>query len=160
MVIRMKKTAEQICLFMICGMFLAGCKEAANNYTEKVESISEKSYQELIWPDSELALMLPLPESNLGEVEWETSDELAILVMEISKTKYSNYVDACFKSGFNVNCQRGADYFYADNAEKCHLFLKWKDSNIMLIQLQGADDHKIFGLDLRKIWTDIKKTYV
>ena len=159
MEIRMKRVANQVCLFMICGMFLTGCGLEVNSDTglgiEQTEQMSEKVYQELIWPESAIALMIPVPESNFGEVEWESSDGLAILVAETPKAKFNDYVDACYNSGFNVNYQRGSNYFYADNAEKCHLFLKSKDNNVMLIQLQMADDHKIFGQNLKKIWMDL-----
>lgn len=158
---QMRKLAKKVCLFMICGTFLAGCGLAENDETglrtEQTEAITEKNYQELNWPESEIALMLPVPESNLGKVEWESSDEFAILVAETPKAKFNDYADACYKGGFNVNCQRGSDYFYAENENKYRLSLNSKDDNVMLIQIKAADDHKIFGSNLKKIWMAVKK---
>lgn len=136
----MRKTRRTVAAFIVCTMIITGCAGPQYGRVHKsaaAEVMFEKGYQESYWPKSELASLLPEPEFDLGRVEWETDYGFAVLIAEIPEREFNKYVAACYQKGFNVNYQKGNTFFYADNKEGYHLFLKAQENNVMYVRLDG-----------------------
>ncbi len=89
----------------------------------------------LTWPTSELAQLLPVPESALGQVTYESKEYLDVYVGDITPEAYSAYVTACIEAGFDVDYSRGDDYFYADHAAGYDLSVHYEGFGVMRIYL-------------------------
>ena len=140
----MIKRVVIMCLCIAWGLVFNGCgKEQADNIdpvAETEDSSSEELYAEFTWPKSEIASLIPKPESTIGKIEWEASYGFVIHVSETSKEDFNSYSDTCYESGFHIDYQKGDDYFYADNESGYHLSLNLDNDNIMSIRLDAPDD--------------------
>ena len=92
------------------------------------------------WPNSDVAKLLPVPKSNIGSISWENSGGFVIYIGNTTKTEYNEYVNACSAKGFNVDYNKGDDYYYADNADGYHVSLRYEGNNVMYVQIEKSND--------------------
>lgn len=124
---------------MTLTMAACGGKETISTETEQI-SESEEVYSEFSWPNSDVAKLLPVPESKIGKIDWEASYGFVIYVSETSKEDYDTYVNKCKEKGFDVNYRSGDDFYYADNPEGYHLHLNYEGKNVMFIRIDEPDE--------------------
>lgn len=104
-----------------------------------------KAVGEFKWPTSAIASLMPVPQSNIGKVEWEADYGFVIYVGNTTVDDFNAYVDACIKKGFDVDYRRGDTYYYADNAEGYHVSVKYEGFNTMFVRIDKPDDEKEEG---------------
>lgn len=126
-----KKIFGLLLLVCVCVFVARGCGNSRN---------SQKEYDELIWPDSELVSLLPMPESNVGRISLETVSRFSVYVGETSKQQYNDYVSACIDSGFNVDYSRSDNYYSADNIEGYSLSIHYQSEDTMYISINAPDE--------------------
>ena len=85
---------------------------------------------------------MPVPQSNIGKVEWEADYGFVIYVGNTTVDDFNAYVDACIEKGFDVDYRRGDTYYYADNAEGYHVSVKYEGFNTMFVRIDKPDDEK------------------
>lgn len=138
-----KNMKKLLTIFAVGVMVFAFAACSGGNISKETEqaSESEETYSEISWPDSDIAKLLPVPESTVGRIEWEASYGFVIYVAETSKSEYDMYVDSCKENGFDVDYRAGDDYYYADNAEGYHLSLNYQEDNIMFIRIDDPDEN-------------------
>lgn len=118
-------------LTILCVICLVAC---GNSKEEEI--IMELG--ELQWPEHELVKMLPVPVSTVGEVQWESEDEVNILVAETTEEEYLEYVSACSNAGFSTVTSEGSGFYYANNTEGYRLSLFFQnDENTMIIYIEA-----------------------
>ena len=105
--------------------------------TSEESSAAAESRGTLRWPKSELASLLPLPDSTDGETEYEYSNSFYLSVYNVSLDDFNTYADECYDSGFSVNYSRGKDYYYAEDAAGNYLSLGYETGDIMSISLSA-----------------------
>jgi hypothetical protein len=106
------------------------------NYSDKELNIHLDAPREMSkfeWPSSGIASLLPAPNSTIGDIYLDNSNCYIVYVGGTSKDEYNKYVKSCSNAGFNVNYNKGDDYYYADNQDGYHLKLNYKGNNIMYI---------------------------
>lgn len=108
-----------------------------------IELEAPKEFGELKWPSSEIARLLPVPQSSVGEIEWEASYGFVIYVGETPLEDYNSYVDECSQKGFIVDYQKGDDYYYADNNEGYSLTLRYEGNDTMFVRIDEPDSTEI-----------------
>ncbi len=111
--------------------------------TVKVPEQTEASieFSEIQWPFSDLAEMLPTPESDKGNIEWDDSDSFYVVIGNTTKEDFSEYANACKDNGFNVDYSKGSEYFYAYNAEGYDLSITYyPESNTMNVSLNAPEE--------------------
>lgn len=97
------------------GLVVGGIKAIVSNAQDKADQMPEcTSYT---WTDSELAKMLPEPESKQGEVTQDSSDHFSIEICDTSVEQFNTYVADVKAAGFNVDYSKSDDSFHADNKE-------------------------------------------
>jgi hypothetical protein len=113
----MKRKGLIVILVLIVAIviFSRGCGKKAD----------PEKFGDLQWPTSEIASLLPIPESTVGKVSWERSDGFAIYVGETPREQYDGYVKACSEKGFTVDYSKSDAHYYANNAEGYRLSLQW-----------------------------------
>ena len=134
-----KRVFVSVLAALVLSVSLVGCSNSSTTDPNLLTS-SEMEYTEFEWPDSDIAKLIPEPQSNIGNIYWEASYGFVIYIADTSLEEFNAYADACRDSGFNVDYQRGDDYYYADNADGYHLNLHMEDDGAMFIRMDEPDE--------------------
>lgn len=94
----------------------------------------------LNWPKSEIAELLPMPESTVGKVSTDTADGCYIYVGETSVDDFNAYADECSDYGFSVDYERGDKFYNAKDENGNQLSLTYQGNHVMVIQLGKSDE--------------------
>lgn len=92
------------------------------------------------WPSSTAGKMLPTPKSTKGSFSYEHDDNFFVYIGDTSKADYDAYVNACSEKGFNVDYDKGEDYYYADNSDGWQISLRYEGNNIMSIDIDAPSE--------------------
>lgn len=118
----MKNIKKKISIMLVLTMFLmVGCG--------KQSDVSESKFSEFKWPDSEIAKLLPVPKSNIGKIEHESSSSFHIYVGKTTKEDFNTYVDSCKEKGFTSDYSSSDDSYSADNTDGYHLSLDYYEDS-------------------------------
>jgi len=100
---------------------------------------STADFYEFTWPNSEIAKLIPKPNSNFGKIWIDSSSQLTIDVGNTPQAEFDKYIDECMSKGFNVNYTRlSNDWFDTSNEAGYSLLLSFKaDDEIMSIILNA-----------------------
>lgn len=93
----------------------------------------------LNWPKSEIAGLLPLPESAVGKVSSDSADGCFVYVGETSLEDFHIYIDACAACGFVVDYDRGDKFYNADDENGNHLSLRYLGNMVMIVQIMKPE---------------------
>lgn len=106
-----------VVIIIILLMVLAQC----NRYdpTDKMNEIK--------WPGSAIAALIPTPESTFGTIDMDRADYLAVDIGKTDKDAFNAYVEACMAAGFMVDYSRSDSGYYAENEEGYHLSISYYD---------------------------------
>lgn len=125
---------------MLFGLVACGGNAATSSSSGAGSASNEETYGTFAWPRSEIAALIPVPESSIGNIEWEAAYGFVINVAETSKEQYVTYVDACFDAGFTVDYQRGDDYFWGDNKDGYKVTVRYYEGNVMFVRMDDPDE--------------------
>lgn len=90
------------------------------------------------WPESEIAGMLPEPESSYGSIVNESEDSLTVEAGRTSRKDYNEYVKGCKSKGFTVDYSSSDNNYDAQNKSGYKLRLSYdEDNRIMTIDLDA-----------------------
>ena len=112
-----------------------------------IESDEELSIQleapmemgELRWPVNEMSASLPAPKSDKGIISRDSSEGCFIYVGETTIDDYNDYVRECTENGFEIDYEKGATYYYAENAEGYKLSLNYQGNGVMSIEMKKLE---------------------
>lgn len=114
-----------------------GFKLIIDYYSETMsidlEAPMEMSHFE--WSKSDLAKLIPVPETTIGKVKSDTSSNLYVYVGNTSIGTYNTYVNTCMESGFTIDYSKSENNFYAYDPNHNHLAVKYEDNQVMSIHL-------------------------
>lgn len=140
----MKKFIALLLTLVLMGtsaIALSSCGDNNEDLLSQIEAIeTTEPFKEIEWPDSDIAKLIPKPESTFGRIEWESSDGFSITLGKITESKYKDYVKACKDKGFKEDYEKGDDYYRAENKEKYYLSLEYEKGNIMSVRLESPSD--------------------
>lgn len=94
----------------------------------------------LSWPTIGPGSLLPKPESNMGNVSSDSKNCFIVYIADTTKDQFEAYINKCIKAGFDVDYNKGDNFFNADNEEGYHLRLDYEGNNIMFIRIDAPDD--------------------
>jgi hypothetical protein len=89
----------------------------------------------IVWPDSEVADMLPVPDSDYGYISSSSDSCLTIYVGNVTIDDYADYVNECIKKGFDQDMSQTDDYYYADNKDGYHVQVEYSGFNTVFIRI-------------------------
>lgn len=89
----------------------------------------------LRWPGGTGGSIVPKPESNIGNVDWEHENEFMLYVGNTTLEDYQKYVDKCADAGFSVDYSRHDKSYRASNPDGYRLSLSYKGFNTMSVRL-------------------------
>ena len=96
-----------------------------------------KDFSKIEWPKSDIAKLLPVPKSDYGIIEWENSDGFVMYIANTTVDDYKDYVDECMDKGFDVDYDKGDDYFFAQNKDNYQLHLSFEGNGTMFISIDA-----------------------
>lgn len=94
----------------------------------------------ITWPTSTAGQKLPAPKSTTGKFSYEHDDSFFVYVGKTSKAEYAKYVNACSEKGFNVDYDKGNDYYYAYDNDGWHVSICYIGYKIMTIDIDAPDE--------------------
>lgn len=113
---------------------MSGCSKNVEN-PSVISEPEEMTFAEFQWPDTEIAKLMPVPKSTIGNIAWSKDYGFVIYVAETSLSDYAAYVQECEALGFILDCRKGDDYFYANNADGYHVSVTFKDNDVMFVRI-------------------------
>ena len=95
--------------------------------------------EKMKWPTQGLALLIPTPNAEHGEIDIDTHIQLSIYVGDTSKEKCEEYINSCIEKGFDVDYSRSDAVYDADDKKGNSLRIKYRGNNIMYISMYSYD---------------------
>lgn len=89
----------------------------------------------LKWSESELAQLVPIPQSTVGTIEKDDTESYVVYVGKTTKEDYKNYIDSCKEKGFDVNSNETEKYYSAKNDDSYKISIEYVGNNIMKINV-------------------------
>ena len=86
-------------------------------------------------PQNPISADLPVPKSNMGVIDSETSRHFSCRICNTPPEDFSKYVQECIDNGFNVDYSRSDDSFYASHADGRRISVLYEGFNIMNISI-------------------------
>ena len=133
-----------VSLLLVMGIIfsMTACGQKTN--PPSLDSGSEEmEFAEFQWPDTDIAKLMPIPKSTIGNINWSHDYGFVIYVAETPLDDYASYVKECEALGFTLECRKGDDYFYADNADGYHVALNYQESDVMFVRIDEPKDEPV-----------------
>lgn len=89
----------------------------------------------LIWSDSEMAKLLPVPKSTIGNVQQDNKNRFIAYIGETSIKEYNVYVKSCEDKGFNVDINKTEKVFSAKNGDAYTISVEYIGGNVICISV-------------------------
>lgn len=93
----------------------------------------------LEWSTSELAQMLPIPENVRGYIDADKEEKYQVILMDVSPSDFSAYVDGCIEKGFTLNAENYSTYYRAESENGYVVTVEYGDRE-MGITLKPAEE--------------------
>ena len=98
-----------------------------------------EEYGALVWPDSEIASMLPVPKSTTGEITQDDEKGFAAYVSDTPIEEYNAYVAACADKGFTVEASESEKSYSAKNNDGYQLSVSYQGNGVMSISVDEPE---------------------
>lgn len=98
-----------------------------------------KDFGTLEWSSSELAQMLPVPESTVGEIQKDDEKGFTAYVGNTTIDAFNSYVQACEAEGFTVEADKTDKRFSAENTDGYKLSVEYQGNNVIYISLDEPE---------------------
>ncbi len=98
-----------------------------------------KERENIIWPTLGLSLLIPKPNSTTGKITVDSSSQFYAYICDVSLNDYHSYIEKCIANGFNIDYNKGEEYYSAkdENGNKIHI--AYEGFNTISISIHEAD---------------------
>ncbi len=100
----------------------------------QIELTPPMELSEILWPESGAAKQIPKPESSLGKIKADRDDYLSAYIGNTTQDDFNAYANACKEAGFNIDYDKGDDYYHANNSKGWRLTIEYEGFNIICIE--------------------------
>ena len=97
--------------------------------TSRQSTRMDKSFD---WPDTILSNILPKPESNTGEVFWNSENNFGVYVYGIASAQFETYANECIGRGFTIDSEKTGRSFSGFNNNGYMLNLSFDENDTEL----------------------------
>lgn len=111
-----------------------------NNSKMNISLDAPMEMNNIQWPTSELAQLLPIPKSTVGNISTDTSNRLYVYIGNTSLEDYNTYVNECSQKGFSVDYDKGEKYYNAKDSNGNKLSLDYIGGNTMTIEISKVEE--------------------
>lgn len=88
-----------------------------------------------VWPDSQIASLLPVPKSDYGNLSSSRENCLIVYIGNTTIEDYKEYVYACMEKGFDNNMSQTESHYHADNDDGFGVMVEYRGYNTMFIRI-------------------------
>lgn len=110
-----------------------------NDGKMRISVDAAKEYGTLVWPDSTIARMLPVPKSATGEITQDDEKGFAAYVSNTPIEEFNNYVAACSDTGFNIDASNYDESYSAKNNEGYKLSVSYQGNGVIFISVDEPE---------------------
>lgn len=96
---------------------------------------SAKKYGTLVWPDSTITRLLPVPKSTTGEITRDDEKGFAAYVSDTPIEEFDAYVLACADKGFIVDATKSEKSYSAKNSDGYQLSVSYQGNSVISISV-------------------------
>lgn len=94
-----------------------------------------ETYGEILWPETGIAQLLPVPVSVAGEITLDDETGFHAYVSGTPIESFRDYITSCTGAGFTVEPSEQERSYSAENEEGYRLHVEYKRNNVIYIQL-------------------------
>ena len=153
-----KRILMSLAVLMIGGVLFTGCgskdtkQGSADTKTEESSKSSDdekeevaltedlSEYDDIEWPDSTVAKLIPKPKSMVGKIAFDSADWLDVEIANTSNDDYKAYVKKCKELGYVENYFSTEDSYTAENKNGYGIIIQIdNDNHVMEIMIGGTD---------------------
>lgn len=98
-----------------------------DSFDMEITLVAPGTSSEIAWEELFLMEVLPIPESNAGNIETNSEEEMTVHVANISANQYADYINACKEHGFTLDVTTRNDTFEAFLADGHKLNLEYEE---------------------------------
>lgn len=98
-----------------------------DSFDMEITLVAPATSSEIAWEELFLMEVLPIPESNAGNIETNSEEEMTVHVANISANQYADYINACKEHGFTLDVTTRNDTFEAFLADGHKLNLEYEE---------------------------------
>lgn len=98
-----------------------------------------EEYGMLVWSDSEIASMLPVPTSTTGEITQDDETGFQAYVSNTSIDEFKAYATACADIGFNIDSYDSDKSYSAENSVGYKLSVSYQGNNVMSVSIDEPE---------------------
>ncbi len=113
---------------------------------------SAMEMETITWPDSELAKLLPVPKSTVGQIYSNDEDSFSAYIGNTSVEDYNAYVKACEDKGFTVDANKQDKSFTAKNADSYKLTVNYEGNNVIYISVAEPEYDVTIEIECVENW--------
>lgn len=123
-----------------------------NSKGYKIETVYEAELQRLtvyvsapmkmrniVWPNSKIAKLLPIPSSLYGTIRYDRDDYFSVYIGDVAKEIYEKYVDDCISKGFKIKSYRYTNSYSAENKKGYDVHVSYEGGGVMYIEIDAPD---------------------
>ena len=100
---------------------------------------SAKKYGTLVWPDSTITRLLPVPKSTTGEITQDDEKGFAAYVSDTPMEEFDAYVVACADKGFTVDATKSEKSYSAKNSDGYQLSVSYQGNSVISISVNAPE---------------------
>lgn len=89
----------------------------------------------IVWPSSEVADLLPVPNSDYGNISSSSDSCLIVYIGNMTMDDYAEYVTECIKKGFDQDMSQTDEHYHADNEDGYHVQVEYRGFNTVFIRV-------------------------
>ncbi len=98
-----------------------------------------REYGTLVWPDSTIARMLPVPKSKTGEITQDDEKGFVAYVGNTPIEEFNAYVAACADKGFTVDISESEKSYSAQNSDGYQLSVSYQGNGVISISVDEPE---------------------
>ena len=88
-----------------------------------------------VWPDSQIAALVPVPKSNYGNISSSSETCLIVYIGNTTVEDYKEYIYACMEKGFDNNISQREFSYHADNDDGFEIIVEYRGYNTMFLRI-------------------------
>lgn len=98
-----------------------------------------EQYGTLVWSDSAIASMLPVPTSTTGEITQDDEKGFQAYVSNTPMDEFKAYAAACADKGFNIDVEDYGECYSAENSESYKLSVLYQGNGVISISVDEPE---------------------
>ena len=111
-----------------------------------------EQYGTLVWPNSIIASMLPVPASTTGEITQDDEKGFQAYVSNTPIDEFKNYVAACADRGFNIDAYESDESYSAENSEGYKLSVSYQGNSVISISVDEPEYEVSIEIECVENW--------